>query len=116
MNDAKRREAAAKAAHEVNRVYCNALGDYSQDHWENAPPWQRDSARSGVSGVLAGNTPEQQHAQWMEEKLAAGWKYGPTTKTLRKTHHCLVPYAELPPEQQEKDRIYLAVVGAFLGK
>src|SRR5438105_262770 len=36
-------EACARAAHEVNRAYCLALGDASQVAWEDAPEWQRSS-------------------------------------------------------------------------
>lgn len=67
-------EACARAAHEANRAYCVALGDDSQASWEDAPVWQRDSARNGVRGVLAGNTPEQSHESWLREKEATGWR------------------------------------------
>jgi hypothetical protein len=30
-------EEIAKVAHEVNRAYCQALGDFSQPKWEDAP-------------------------------------------------------------------------------
>ena len=41
-------EDIAKVAHEVNRAYCEALGDTSQLSWEDAPEWQKASARAGV--------------------------------------------------------------------
>ncbi len=41
-------EQIARVAHEVNRAYCQALGDNSQPAWEDAPQWQRDSAMLGV--------------------------------------------------------------------
>jgi hypothetical protein len=41
-------EEIAKVAHEVNRAYCQAIGDNSQPTWEEAPGWQRDSAINGV--------------------------------------------------------------------
>lgn len=108
--NAKTIEACARAAHEVNRAYCAALGDASQVPWEDAPEWQRESARNGVAGALAGNTPEQSHESWRAEKALAGWTYGQVKDAAAKTHPCMVPYAELPPEQQAKDSIFLAVV------
>lgn len=105
-------EACAQAAHEANRAYCLAIGDKSQPPWDEAPDWQRTSARNGVVGALAGNTPEQSHESWLEEKRAAGWAYGPTKDPEAKRHPCFVPYAELPPEQREKDGLFLAVVRA----
>lgn len=105
--------ACARAAHEANRAYCAALGDYSQPAWEQAPGWQQTSALNGVQGVLAGNGPEQSHESWLAEKAATGWKYGPVKDAAKKEHPCFVPYAELPPEQRRKDDVYIAVVRAM---
>ena len=103
-------EACARAAHEVNRAYCIALGDESQPPWESAPDWQKSSAVNGVKGVLAGNTPEQSHESWLAEKAATGWKYGPVKDPERKVHPCFVPYAELPEAQKHKDRMFVETV------
>lgn len=103
-------EAAARAAHEANRAYCLAIGDASQPAWDDAPEWQRASARNGVRGVLAGNTPEQSHESWLAEKIASGWKYGAVKNPDAKEHPCMVAYADLPPAQRAKDHIFVAVV------
>jgi hypothetical protein len=103
-------EACARAAHEANRAYCIAIGDYSQQRWEEAPEWQRSSAINGVSGVLRGNTPEQSHESWLKEKREAGWKYGPIKDSEKKEHPCFVPYSELPSEQKGKDLIFVSTV------
>ena len=105
-------EACARAAHEVNRAYCIAIGETSQPSWEDAPDWQKSSARNGVSGALAGNTPEQSHESWLAEKAATGWKYGPTKDPEKKEHPCFVPYAELPAAQQAKDHLFTYTVRA----
>lgn len=105
-------EACSRAAHEVNRAYCLSLGDTSQPSWEYAPEWMRSSTYTVVSGVLSGNTPEQTHATWLEEKRAAGWKYGPAKDPEKKEHPCFVPYAELPPAQRAKDELYVSTVRA----
>lgn len=103
-------EACARAAHEVNRAYCAAIGDASQVAWEDAPEWQKSSARNGVRGALAGNTPEQSHESWLAEKAATGWKFGPVKNADTKEHPCFVPYAELPPSQRAKDALFIATV------
>lgn len=111
-------EACARAAHEVNRAYCIAIGDTSQQSWDDAHEWQRESARNGVVSALGGDTPEQSHQVWLAEKVRTGWVYGPTKDPDAKTHPCMVPYAELPPEQRVKDALYLAtvrMVAAVLG-
>jgi hypothetical protein len=111
-------EACARAAHEANRAYCIAIGDHSQPSWDDAPDWQKSSARQGVIGALNGATPEQSHESWLAEKLATGWKYGPTKNPETKEHPCMVAYGYLPESQRAKDNIFIAVVrvvGASLG-
>lgn len=104
-------ETCARAAHEANRAWCLANGDDTQPSWEGAPEWQKSSARNGVRGVLErGNTPEESHQGWLDEKLATGWTWGPVKNPELKQHPCMVPYAELPPEQRAKDHIFTSVV------
>lgn len=104
-------EAAARAAHEVNRAYCHALGDESQPQWYEAPDWQKDSARAGARMHIESDvSPEDSHAAWMAQKLGEGWKYGPVKDPDKKEHPCMVPFAELPPEQRAKDHLFRAVV------
>lgn len=106
-------ESCARAAHEANRAWCLAHDDASQPAWDNAPDWQRLSALKGVAGALAGNTPEQSHADWLAEKLATGWRLGPVKRPDVKEHPCMVSYAELPPAQRAKDLIFTEVVRAM---
>jgi len=103
-------ETCARAAHEVNRAYCLALGDTSQPPWESAPEWQQISARNGVEVALRGATPELSHESWLAEKVSTGWVYGPVKDPEKKTHPCMVPYDQLPTEQRVKDILYLATV------
>lgn len=104
----------ARVCHEVNRAYCQALGDMSQPAWEEAPEWQRVSARMGVDLHLSGDFgPEASHISWMKQKEAEGWTYGPVKIPEQKVHPCMVPFAELPISQQAKDYIFRAVVHAL---
>jgi len=108
------REIAA-VCHAVNRAYCQALGDESQREWGDAPEWQRTSAVNGVrlhrSSPDVG--PEASHEAWMKEKIDEGWVYGATKDPEAKTHPCLVPFADIPKEQQAKDYIFRAIVHAL---
>lgn len=108
-------QAIARVCHEVNRAYCEAIGDTSQPVWEQAPEWQRDSAIKGVmlhlTNPLAG--PQASHESWMAEKEAAGWKYGAVKNPDAKERPCMVPFSDLPREQQAKDFIFRAVVHAL---
>ncbi len=102
----------ARAAHEVNRAYCASLGDYSQKVWEDAPQWQRDSAIAGVRFHLANPdaSPSASHENWLKDKLAQGWKWGPVKDPEKKEHPCMVEFTELPPAQQAKDHLFRSVV------
>lgn len=108
-------EQIARVCHEVNRAYCQALGDNSQKPWEEAPQWQRESAINGVrfhmSNPDAG--PDNSHIEWLKEKEANGWTYGPVKNEQQKEHPCIVPYEKLPVEQQAKDYIFRAIVHAL---
>lgn len=102
----------ARAAHEVNRAYCAALGDYSQKGWEEAPQWQRDSAIAGVRFHIANPdaSPSASHENWLKDKLAQGWKWGEVKDAEKKEHPCMVEFTELPQVQQAKDHLFRAVV------
>jgi hypothetical protein len=103
----------AEAAHEMNRVYCQALGDFSQPSWGAAEDWQRSSAINGVDGVFAGNSPKASHESWLAEKVANGWVYGEKKDPEAKTHPCMVPYDQLSSEQKQKDFLFVSTVLAM---
>lgn len=109
-------QSIAMVAHEVNRAYCQSLGDDSQPAWEDAPQWQRESAWHGVVFHLENPDagPDASHINWAKQKLANGWKYGEVKDPEAKTHPCLVKFNELPPEQQAKDYLFRSVVHSML--
>jgi hypothetical protein len=101
--------------HEANRAYCYALGDTSQEEWASAPEWQRESAINGVQFHLDNPlaNPIDSHWNWMREKIADGWIYGPVKDAEKKEHPCLVNYHELPLEQRRKDALFIGIVRAL---
>lgn len=108
------KEHIARVCHEVNRGYCEALGDTSQPVWEDAEDWQKRSAMMGVDLHLFNDVgPEASHESWMAQKLAEGWEYGEIKSPALKTHPCITPFELLPKEQQAKDFIFRAVVHAM---
>lgn len=102
----------AKVCHEVNRAYCQAIGDDSQKPWDQAPEWQRQSAVTGVRFIQDNPKalPSASHDSWLAEKEREDWKYGPVKDEAKKEHPCYVPYDQLPVEQKAKDYIFGAVV------
>lgn len=108
--------AIARVCHEANRAYCISIGDLSQERWEYAPQWQRDSALSGVQAIANGvvQTPRDSHDRWLEEKRRDGWRYGSVKDPEAKTHPAFLPYEELPKEQRVKDDLFYAIASTLL--
>lgn len=82
----------ARAAHEINRAYCAAIGDGSQPAWEDAPAYKQQEVLAGVRLCIdhpPGSTAAAAHEAW-----TAG-------------------LAGLPREQQVKDHLFRAVVHAL---
>lgn len=106
----------ARVAHEVNRAYCQAIGDNTQPSWEDAPEWQKSSAIAGVEFHTKnpGAKPEDSHNSWLAHKEAEGWVYGEVKDAEKKTHPCMRPYNELPVEQRVKDYLFIQVVHSLL--
>lgn len=85
-------------------------------------PWEEVKASTveGVEKVLeviktkgAFPHPVDSHNSWMSRKLREGWRYGTEKSAEQKTHPCLLPWEELPKEEQTKDILFLQVVGAL---
>ena len=111
MDKSHRDALIARIAHEVNRAYCETIGDSSQLPWNESPRWQQESAIDGVNFVLMGDhSPEASHANWMKMKIAEGWTYGEVKDPIAKTHPCLLPYEELPATQRYKDHLFGEIV------
>jgi hypothetical protein len=54
-----------------------------------------------LTEMLAENT----HNVWARERMAQGWRYGPTRDDVKKEHPGLVPYDDLPESEKDHDRI-----------
>jgi hypothetical protein len=103
--------AIAMCCHEANKALCEGTGDFSQRSWEKAEEWQRNSAIKGVEYFMENPAaPDSaQHDAWVQDKFDAGWVYGEVKDSEAKTHPCMVPFEDLPPEQQAKDTLFKAV-------
>lgn len=106
------KEKIARVCHEVNKAYCESIGDFSQPNWDEAPEWQRSSAVNGVQFHLDNPDapPSASHDSWLKQKEEEGWKYGPVKNHETKEHPCFVPYEQLPAEQKAKDFLFKQVV------
>lgn len=102
----------ARICHEANASYCDSLGDHSQTSWDDAPDWQKESAISGVEFHLANRdaSASASHESWLKEKVDSGWVYGDVKNPDLKRHPCIVPFDQLPREQQAKDYLLKGIV------
>jgi len=105
----------AQVCHEANKAWCESNLDSSQKNWLEAEEWQRQSAINGVKFRLDNPDAKEdsQHDAWMEEKINNGWTYGVVKDAERKTHPCLVPFNLLPMVQQQKDKLFCAIVDSL---
>lgn len=107
-------EQAAEICHEVNRAYCSQIGEH-QPPYDMAPDWQKNSAIDGVEFHLlnpnAGD--DASHKNWLRQKEADGWTYGPTKDASAKQHPCMVPFEQLPRKQRVKDALFRSTVNAL---
>lgn len=105
-------ENIAQVAHEINKAFCESIGDNSQPTWGDAPEWQKSSAINGVKFHLENPNagPDESHKSWLKQKEEEGWKYGPVKNPETKEHPCFVPYDELPVNQRSKDYLFKQIV------
>jgi len=108
-------EQIAKTCHQVNKAFCESIGDNSQPDWADAPDWQKESAIKGVNFHLRNpdSKPSDSHDSWIKEKKDKGWVFGEIKDPEKKEHPCMVPYNELPKDQQTKDALFISVVRSF---
>lgn len=107
-------EEIARIAHEANRALQQVLGDeYVSPPWDQASDEDHAVSAAGAKVARYGAPPNVLHDVWVREKLAAGWTYGETKDAEAKTHPLLVPFENMPPEEQAKDYLFSGVCVAM---
>lgn len=109
-------EVIARVCNTVIRNQNKLLGDDSVPEWDNLPEDLKRSAFVGIQHVIDHPeiTPQQMHDSWCKFRLDDGWKFGEFKCATQKTHPCLIPFEELPIEQQIKDELFISTVKSFL--
>lgn len=103
----------ARVIHENNRALQFFNGEEVGPEWLNAPQEQITSTVKGLQMVALGANPRSLHESWMKDKVDAGWVLGPVKDEEKKTHPCILPYDQLPKEQQLKDVIFYTTAKQF---
>lgn len=107
-------EQIARVIHEANSALQVIQGDPAPSQpWDCEDDDIKAVTIKGVANVRRGMTPRMLHDAWCHEKRAQGWTHGPEKDAALKTHPCLVPYWDLPPEQRTKNYVFVAIVEAM---
>ncbi|MEO0881842.1 MAG: RyR domain-containing protein [Pseudomonadota bacterium] len=102
----------AQMVHETLRAWAALKDMPALPEWAKAPEWMRESSLESVQFVLAnpGADSGAQHAQWVAQKEADGWRWGAEKDPDRKTHPLMVPFEELPADERAKDALVNGIV------
>jgi len=107
-------EDIARICRAANRELQIAQGDPDPSPpWEEMEDWARQAVFASVETARKVKLPEELHEHWCRRREAQGWRFGPVYDVERKTHPLLVPFSELTEGQLERDRLFLAIVGAL---
>jgi hypothetical protein len=105
-------ENIAQIVHEINKAFCESLGDTSLVSWADTP---QDIKAIVVDGVLFHlNNPnagaDASHNNWMANKIAQGWVYGPVKDATKKEHPSIIPFEKLSLTERQKDVLVMQTV------
>ena len=105
----------AQVVHAANRQYAEAIGGRPVNPtWEQLPEEQKQSLMKAVRNtVITPQTLEDSHEAWCIARMAQGYTKGNYIDHIRKTHPNLVPFNELPFEEQLKDALFLGITSIF---
>jgi hypothetical protein len=102
---------------ESNRQQADDIGAKLQAvHCSAAPMLDWDESLFEFTADEIERLAVMEHDRWMAAKLEAGWRHGPTKDDNARTHPSLIPYSQLPPGEQDKDRSAVRQIPALLSK
>jgi voltage-gated potassium channel Kch len=103
------REANRAQADEITRMLRRAGSEIApMADWDESPL----VFTAGELESLA----EEEHLRWMRERTASGWIFGEARDDERKLHPSLIPWADLPEAEKEKDRNAIRVLPGILAR
>ncbi len=115
MSDEKKTitiEEAAMVINETLRGWRMAIGDEVIDTWADAAQAQRDIHIASIDWYMESpqSTAKAFHDQWRAWMYDNGWTWGEARDVEAKKHPLIVPWDDLPPLQQIKTRLCVAVM------
>jgi hypothetical protein len=106
-------EGIARAVHGANCGWNAYLDDPAPDPTYDALSMEdREMILDRVKMVMEGYGPETIHDAWIDLMLSRGWNLGDRKNPAGSppTHPCLKDWRDLPPVQQVKDSMAVAIV------
>lgn len=107
-----RQSVIVQVAYEINKAFCESLGDFSNKPWLEVSEEVLKSNSMLVAVVLKHPeiTPEDIHNVWSLSRLTSGWTLGEEKDTIKKTHPSLKDFKDLSETERAKDFIFKQVV------
>ena len=119
----------SKFGKRVNYVYDKAYGNPPSKNEEEA--WYKIPEAHKYSSICCANAMflrqlcynlqgerlpiyEAEHRRWMMSVLLMGYRYGETTDRKKYIHADIIPFKELPPSEQDKDKILIDALNEIL--
>jgi RyR domain len=75
---------------------------------DDLPAELRRIVIEGVRAARQGEAAPQLHARWVRAMAALGWTWGPERDPEGRRHPNMVPFPDLPPDEQDKDELFAA--------
>ena len=98
-------EQLAEGYREANREQADSFPAYlAAVHCGFVPSKDKAPRRVEFDPAEAERLAELEHERWCAQKRAAGYSFGPNKDGLGMLHPSLLPWAELPEAEKEKDR------------
>lgn len=109
-----------------DRAYCNPPSVDEEEAWYKIPEAHKYSSIYCANAMFLRrqcfdmngdrlSIYEAEHRRWMMSELLMGFRTGEKTDKKRFVHADIVPFYELPKEEQEKDKILIDAMDYILG-
>lgn len=107
---------AANLAHEIKRLYCNAIGIESEEPWAKLKYTQRETVTDRVMDIIEKGdmSPKEFHERWVNRKKKCGWKHGPVFSRTAMTDPFVDAWDSLPMQVRMIDTLFVDCVSGYL--
>jgi hypothetical protein len=110
-------EQIAKICHEAVAAYSKSLGDSKAiPSWDKATEEEKEAVTKSVILHIGSVDayPAENHNAWVKERVDSGWVFGEVEDEKKKTHPFILPFDQLPIEQQIKEHLLRGIVQSMI--